>query len=190
MAQQTTSFRVTHQTALVATQAANSRLFSIRNAHASNLLRVRRLVAQWLQTAAHTAAILDDLALYKCTAFTVSDTTNKVDKTGINSMASSAAAPGSAEVKGLTAAGNSAGMTGGTLTKAGGPNPLSQLSQWLLQAQPTAGTVFPMVGELIVPKSPLILAPNEGLIIENSILLGAAAASAVYLELEWDEFLI
>jgi len=180
------AFRVTHQTVLVNTQAANSRLFSIRNAHAQNLLRLRRLTAQWMQTGNHTAAILDDLALYKVTGFTVSDTTNKVNLAGVNTN-TNGVGPGSAEVRGLAAAGNSAGMTGGTLAKAGGPNPLSQLSQWLLAAQATAGTVFPMFGELIIPKSPLVLAPNEGIIIENSILLGAAAASAVYFELEWDE---
>jgi len=181
-----TTYRVTHQTVLGNNQAASSRLLSLRNAHATNQLRVRRLVAQWMQTGAHTAAILGDLAAWRVTGFSVSDTTNKVDRIGVTSIGSQVA-PGSAEVRGLTGAGNSAGMTGGTLTKAGGV-PFSQLAQWLLAAQPTAGTIFPMVGDLIT--TPVILAPNEGLIVENSILLGAAAASAVYFELEWEELTV
>jgi hypothetical protein len=75
-------------------------------------------------------------------------------------------------------------MTGGTLTKDSAP--IRQFGQWLLAAVPTGGTVIPTIGEytpnVAAGESPLVLAQNEGFILENRVLLGAAAGSAVSID--------
>src|SRR5437867_161886 len=58
-------YRVSVRFAIIAAQAANSRVFEIRNTSATNLIIPTRLNVQWLQTAAHTAAIEDSLDLFK-----------------------------------------------------------------------------------------------------------------------------
>lgn len=181
-------YRVNHRCALVATQAANSRLFEVRNTHATNLLVPTRLILKWVQTAAHTAAIEDSLDVFKATAFSVVDTTNTVTPTPSVKRASMTAAPGSASIRGVTVAGAAAGMTGGTLTKDG--SSIGQLPQWLLAAQPTAGSVGVLsldVFDDVNGTHPFLFAQNEGLIIENRVLLGAAAGSTVYIDFSWAE---
>lgn len=182
-------YRVNHRCALVASQAANSRLFAVRNTHATNLIIPISLKVGWLQTAAHTAAIEDSLDVYKCTAFTVIDTTNIVTPVAsVKRTAGMTAAPGNAALRGLTVAGASAGMTGGTLTKDGGS--IGQLPQWLLLALPTAGTVIPITADLLArlaDEVPFAFVQNEGLILENRVLLGAAAGSTVYIDFAWAE---
>jgi hypothetical protein len=181
-------YRVNHRCAIVNNQAANSRLFEFRNNHASNLLIPTRLLIKWIQTGAHTAAIEDSLDVFKVTGFTVLDTTNTVTPTVSIKRAGMAAAPGSADVRGVTVAGNSAGMTGGNLTKDGGS--IGQLPQWLLATLPTASTVALLLSDLfddVNGTHPFVFAQNEGFIIENRVLLGAAAASSVYIDLSWAE---
>src|SRR5438067_5214336 len=69
--------KTSHRCALVANQAANSRVWEIRNP-GSNLIIPTRLTIQWLATGNHTATIEDSLDVYKVTGFTVLDTTNVV----------------------------------------------------------------------------------------------------------------
>lgn len=181
-------YRVNHRCALVNAQAANSRLFEIRNTHASNLLVPTRLVIKWLQNAAHTAAIEDSLDVFKVTGFSAVDTTNVVTPTASIKRAGMAAAPGNAAIRGVTIAGAAAGMTGGTLTKDGGS--VGQLPQWLLAAVPTGGPVPPAVLDCfddVNGTHPFVLAQNEGIIVENRVLLGAAAGSSVYIDFSWCE---
>jgi len=182
-------YRVTHRCAVVNLQAANSRLFSLRNSHASNLLAVTRLFIKWLQTGAHTAAIEDSLDIFKLTGFSVSDTVNVVTPPpSVKRTTAMAAAPGAAEIRGVTVAGAAAGMTGGTMTK--DTNPFAQLPQWLLLALPTAAV--PPDARLdaeddVNGTHPFVLLPNEGFEIENRVLLGAAASSSVYVDCSWAE---
>lgn len=181
-------YRVNHRCAIVATQAANSRLFEIRNTHATNLIIPTRLVIKWVQTAAHTAAIEDSLDVFKVTGFTAVDTTNTVTPVPSVKRATMAAAPGGAAVRGVTVAGAAAGMTGGTLTK--DSSSIGQLPQWLLAAQPTASTIMVMMNDVfddVNGTCPLVLAQNEGFIVENRVLLGAAAGSSVYIDCSWAE---
>jgi hypothetical protein len=181
-------YRVNHRCALVATQAANSRLFEVRNTHATNLIIPTRLVIKWLQTANHTAAIEDSLDVFKVTSFSAVDTTNTVTPTASVKRASMAAAPGAAAIRGVTVAGAAAGMTGGTLTKDGGS--IGQLAQWLLAAIPTGGTVIAGLQDNfddVNGTHPFVFAQNEGFIIENRVLLGAAAGSSVYIDFSWAE---
>lgn len=180
-------YRVNHRCAIVNTQAANSRLFSLRNTHATNLIIPTRLVIKWLQLGAHTAAIEDSLDVFKVTGHTVIDTTNTVTPVPSVKRGSMAAAPGAA-IRGVTIAGAAAGMTGGTLVK--DTSSIGQLPQWLLAALPTAGTL----GVLTIDNfddvngtHPFVFAQNEGFIIENRVLLGAAASSSVYIDFSFAE---
>ena len=181
-------YRTNHQCTIANTQAANSRLFEVRNTHASNLIIPTRLTLKWLQTGTHTAAILDSLDVYKVTSFTAVDTTNTVTPTASVKRGSMAAAPGAAALRGVTIAGAAAGMTGGTLTK--DSNSIGQLPKWLLAAMPTAGPVDPSALDVfddVNGTHPFALAQNEGIIVENRVLLGAAAASVVYIDFSWLE---
>jgi hypothetical protein len=183
-------YRVNHRCVLANTQAANSRLFELRNSGAGGQLIIpTRLVLKWLQTGAHTAAIEDSLDVYRVTSFSVLDTTNTVSLTpSVKRSTMTAAGSAVGQVRGVTVAGAAAGMTGGTLTK--DASPIGQLPQWLLAALPTAGTVIPLTLDVfddVNGTHPFVLAQNEGIIIENRALLGAAAASAVYVDCTWAE---
>src|SRR6186713_2878861 len=61
-------YRVAVRFATVNTQAANSRLFELRNTSTNRIL-LTRLRVLWLQTGAHTAAIEDSLDCFKLTTF-------------------------------------------------------------------------------------------------------------------------
>lgn len=183
-------YRVTHRHAIVATQAANSRLFEIRNTHATQLLVLTDLRVKWLQAGAHTAAIENSLDAFRVTGFSAVDTTNTVTLTpSVKRTAGMAAAASSiAAIRGVTVAGAAAGMTGGTLTKDAGP--FEQIPAWLLAAQPTANTVIPALADADVEDiaaHPFVFALNEGIILENRVLLGAAAGSSVYITAAWAE---
>lgn len=179
-------YRVNHRCALVATQAANSRLFEARNTNASNLLVPTRLIVKWIQTGAHTAAIEDSLDVFKVTGFSVLDTTNTVTPVASIKRAGMTAAPGGIDLRGVTVAGAAAGMTGGTLTKDGGS--VGQLPQFLLAAAPTGGTIVTMTIDNfddVNGTHPFVFAQNEGFIIENRVLLGATAGSSVYVDFSY-----
>jgi hypothetical protein len=175
-------YRVAVRFALLAAQAANSRLFSLRNTGA-NLIVITRLNIRWLQTAAHTAAIEDSLDCFKLTGFTVDDTTNTVTPTVSRKKTTMGAAPGNVNIRNVTVAGATAGMTGGTLTKDG--SPWAQLPKWLLLAVPTGSEVKAdwLDGlDDVNGTHPFVFAQNEGFEVENRVLLGAAAGSSVYID--------
>lgn len=181
-------YRVNHRGVLVATQAANSRLFSIRN-NGANLLVVTRLLIKWVTASAHTAFIEDSLDVFKVTGFTVQDTTNTVTLTPSLKRTSMSAT--NAQVRGLTATGVAAGMTGGTLTKDG--SSIGQLAKILPQTvEATTETAARDTANLDVfddvnGTHPFVLVQNEGLIIENRVLLGAAAGSSYYIDASFAE---
>src|SRR5689334_15489821 len=182
-------YRVNHRCVIANTQAANSRLFEVRNPDVSKLIVPTRLLLKWLQTGTHTAAIEDSLDVFKCTSFSAVDTTNTVTPTAsVKRGTMTAVASMIAAIRGVTVAGASAGMTGGTLTKDGGS--IGQLAQWLLAAQPTAGTVIALLNDNfddVNGTHPFVFAQNEGFEVENRVLLGAAAASSVYFDFSWAE---
>jgi hypothetical protein len=180
-------YRVTHRCVLVATQAANSRLFEMRQPTAGKLLILTRLIIKWMNSAAHTAFIEDSLDCFKVTTFTAVDTTNTVTLTSSAKRTSMAA--DIAVIRGVTVAGAAAGMTGGTLTKDAGP--WAQLPRILNQTveattETTSRTADTM--EALDPGEdthPFVFAQNEGFIVENRVLLGAAAGSSVYIDVAY-----
>jgi hypothetical protein len=180
-------YRVNHRCALVAAQAANSRLFEVRNP-GPNLIVPTRLVIKWFQTAAHTAAIEDSLDVFKATSFSAVDTTNTVTPVASVKRASMAAAPGAALIRGVTIAGVAAGMTGGSLVKDGGA--IGQTPLWLTLAFADPAQRIAVLTDNfddVNGTHPFVLATNEGIEIENRVLLGAAAGSSVYIDFSWAE---
>lgn len=181
-------YRGTNVCKILAAQAVSSRLFTLRN-NGTNLIILTRLNLRWLQNAAHTAAIEGRVDVYRLTGFTVSDTTNTITPIVSLKKTGMAAAPGGGQLRAVQVAGLAAGMTGGTLTKDGGP--FHQHPKWLLLAQPTAGDVPVSMTEACDDnkdgRHPFIFAQNEGISVENAVLLGAAAGSNLYLDFEYVE---
>jgi hypothetical protein len=177
-------YRVTHRCVLVNTQAANSRLFEIRQPTAGKLLILTRLIVKWLNLTAHTAIIEDSLDCFKVTSFTGVDTVNTV--TLASSLKRTSMTADIAVIRGVTVAGAAAGMTGGSLVKDAGP--WAQLprifNQTVMATTETTARVADTM-EALDPGDdthPFVFAQNEGFIIENRVLLGAAAGSSVYID--------
>ena len=178
-------YRVTHRVALANSQAVTSRLFEFRN-NAANVMVPTSLVIKWIQTGAHTAAIEDSIDVFRVTGFTVLSTTNITVLTATRKRTTMAAANGGAQVQGSN--GNAAGMTGFTAPKDGGP--IAQLPLWLtlLFTDPAQRTMAVLDAfDDVNGTHPFALAQNEGIIIENRVALGAAAASTVYIDFQWAE---
>lgn len=176
-------YRVSHRCQIVNTQAANSRLFEVRNAHATRLLILLSLRMKWLQTGVHTAAIEDSLDVFKVTGFTAVDTTNTVTPLITRYRTDFPDPVADLVFRAVTVAGAAAGMTGGTVTVEA--SPFVQLPKWLLAAVPTSDVPFSEL--LYVPdvgdgEHPFVYKQNEGFVIQNRVLLGAAAASSVYID--------
>jgi len=179
-------YAVSVRFALVAAQAANSRLFEMRNT-GTNLIVPTRLRIHWLQTANHTAAIEDSLDMFKVTGFTAVDTTNTVTPAVSTKRLNMAAAPGGAAIRHVTVAGAAAGMTGGTLTK--DASATESIPMFFLATLPTTGMNIAFDDFLANAgmHHPYVFSQNEGFEIENRVLLGAAAGSSVYIHFAWAE---
>ena len=177
-------YRVNHRCVLVNAQAANSRLFEIRSTAAGKFLILERLTLKWLNSSAHTAIIEDSLDVYKVTGFTAVDTTNTVTLT--SSLKRTSMAVDTAAIRGVTVAGASAGMTGGTLTK--DASSFMQLPRIFNQTVMATTETAPRIADLLSDLTdsfgahPFVFAQNEGFIVENRVLLGAAAGSSVYID--------
>lgn len=185
-------YKVSHRFVLVASQAATSRLFEVQMPTAGRLLIPTKLSIRWMSLSAHTAIIEDSLDVYKATGFTVVDTTNTVTPVGVTARTTGFAAS-TANIRGVTVAGAAAGMTGGTLTALA--NPIGQHPMILAQAAMAVGDTvsrYPNVGDMfsdINGNHPLVLEQNEGIVVTNRVLLGAAAGSSVYVDFSWCEAL-
>ena len=168
-----------------AAQAANSRLFEIRNTHASNLIIPMRLTLRALQTVAGTAQE-NSLDVFRVTSFTAVDTTNTVTPTTSVKRTSMAAYPGGAAVRHLTLAGAAAGMTGGTLTK--DAQFFATLPFNVAAAINTTTTWGPIdCLDDVNGTHPFVFAQNEGLIIENRVLNVTSYGMTWYIDFSWAE---
>jgi hypothetical protein len=182
-------YRVTHRFVMVNAQAANSRLFEVRNTHATNVLIPTRMIIKWINLNAHTAQIEDSIDVFKVTGFTAVDTTNTVTLTP--SLKRTAMGATTASFRGVTVAGAAAGMTGGTLVKDTGPifqmpRILNQTIMATTETQPRTADWFDVLDD-INGTHPFVFVLNEGLIVENRVLLGAAAGSSVYIDFSYCE---
>lgn len=185
-------YRVTHRFQMVATQAATSRLFEIQMPTAGRLLIPTRCTVRIISISAHTTIIEDAIDLYKATGFSVVDTVNTVTPVGISKRTTGFAAS-TANIRGVTIAGAAAGMTGATITALA--NPVGSLPIVFAQAAMAAADTaprYPLLGDMLDDVNgthPFVLEQNEGLVLANKSLLGAAAGSFVYVDFSWCEAL-
>jgi hypothetical protein len=184
-------YRVIHTCILPNAQAANSRLFVLRNP-TTNIVIPTRMVIGWQSASAHTAILHQYLDVFKLTAFTTLDTTNTVTLTGsVKRTSGMAAAPGGAQVRGVTVAGAAAGMTGFANTK--DTNPLftmSMIEAIAVMAATETISRYPQVREVFDDTQgthPLVLAQNEGIVLEERTVEAAAGGSVVTIDLSWCE---
>lgn len=184
-------YRCATRTRLIIVQAATSRIFEIRNAHVSNLMIPTSIHIKWLQGPldTHTATIENSLDVYKATSFSVVDPTGG-PVTPTTTLLRTSMGAAQAQVRANALAGLAAGITGGTMTLEA--NPFASLPNFLLAA-PVATAVPPPAVDLFwspgvdASEHPIVCAPNEGIVIANRVLLGAAAGSSVYIDVQWAE---
>ena len=182
-------YRTAVRIVLTAAQAANSRLFEIRNNHASNLIIPTRLNIRVMQIAAGTAQE-NAINVFKWTGVAAVDTTNTVTPvSSVKRTTEMAAYPGtSAQVRHLTLAGAAAGMTGGFAatkdTQAFFIGPF-----WVNTAVPTAPApnipYYYDVFDDVNGTHPFALKQSEGLTVENSILNVTTYGMIVYIDFAW-----
>jgi hypothetical protein len=171
---------------MATSQAANSRLFEIRNT-STNLIVPTRIRVGTLPSGTVTTSYAMELVLFRLTGFTAVDTTNTVTPTtSVMRTSGMAAYPGGAAVRHVTIAGAAAGMTGGTLTK--DANDTGCLISWAATA---GASTVPVYGDLVFGESgghPLVLAQNEGFEIENVVIgSGTANVIQVIIDVAWAE---
>lgn len=174
-------YRVSLSILSVTAQAANARIAVLRN-NAANLIVITRCTLRAFQVTAGTAQE-NGLDAYKLTGFTVLDTTNTVTPAvEVLRATGMAAAPGGAQLRTSNAA---AGMTGGTSTKGSaliGSLPYNVAAS-VMTANPWTANIFdPENGE-----HPLVLAQNEGLLLENRTLNSTTYGIRWYVDLSWAE---
>jgi hypothetical protein len=169
---------------LAATQAAGSRVWAVRNPHATLLLVPTRLQVRTVQSAAGTAQD-NSLDLFKCTGYTVDETTNTATPGTHLKRTAGMSASAAANIRQVTATGVAAGMTGATRTPAAtafaqAPISVRAAVQWEVNTfdllEPPGGGAHPWV-----------FAQNEGIEIQNRVLNVTSYGVMVYVDFEWVE---
>ena len=179
-------YRGTIAVTLVAGQASTSRLLELRN-NASNWIIPTKVEVTVMPFGAVAVPYVLYIGMARCTSFSAVDTTNVVTPALSPLKSTMPASPGGAQVRHVTAAGHSAGMTGGTLTKDGGY--LSLFPAWIASV---SATMQPLTRDLVASARhdmhPLICASNEGFVVEN-VNTGSATANnvVVLIDLAWAE---
>jgi hypothetical protein len=183
-------YRTSVRISSTAAQAANSRIFEIRNTHATNLIIPTRMNIRAIQATAGTLQE-NSLDVYKVTGFTVVDTTNTVTPvSSVKRGSTMAAFPGGAAVRHLTLAGAAAGMTGGTLTK--DTQFFATFPYMVTAGAATATYQPPQWGPYecfddVNGTHPFVLVQNEGIIIENRVLNVTSMGIVWYIDFCWAE---
>lgn len=175
-------YRLTTRINSTAVQVANARIFSLRNT-STNLIVPTRLTLRAIQTAAGTAQE-NSIDCFKCTSFTVSDTTNTTTPTISSRRTSMAAAPGGAAIRILNPA--AAGMTGGTLTK--DSTAFASLPYNVSTAISTTFQWGPLdCFDDVMGTHPFVFVQNEGFEIENRVLNVTSYGITWYIDFAWAE---
>ena len=177
-------YRLSYRAGLAATQAANSRVFELRNT-STNLIVLTRLTLRVLQVAAGTAQE-NSLDCYRLTGFSAVDTTNTTTPVPSLKRTGMGAAPGNVAVRGVTLAGAAAGMTGGTLVK--DTNAFASLPFNVAAAINTTTIWGPLdCLDDVNGTHPFVFAQNEGFDVENRILNVTSYGCAFFLDVSYAE---
>jgi hypothetical protein len=179
-------YRTSVVVTMATSQAANSRLFEIRNTHATNLIIPTRIRVGMMPTGTVTNPYAHQIGLFRLTNFTAVDTTNTVTPASSVRRASMAAYPGGAAVRHVTLAGAAAGMTGGTMTK--DAQAAANFINWASTAAATTQSIYQELLEDVQGTHPFVFAQNEGFEIEN-VVGGSATANViqVVIDVSWAE---
>lgn len=183
-------------TGSVTVLAAAAPLFAFRNASASTKLWLRYLAAQFVVTTGFTAGQEVGCQASVARTWSASDTGGTaIDMGGTNANANKlrVLAPTSAMSTGDCRIATTTALTAGTRTL--DANPLAMTSGFA--ATTTAGAViarFPggsLTGGVLYDArddySPIVLGQNEGIVIANTVLMGAAGVGRWIFWAEWDE---
>jgi hypothetical protein len=180
-------YRTSVRISSTAAQAANSGIFEIRNTHATNLIIPTRFSVRAIQATAGTLQE-NSIDAYRCTAFSVSSTTNTVTPVSSVKRTSMAAYPGSAAVRHLTLAGNAAGMTGFTRTK---DTQFFATLPYMVTAgvatatyQPPQWGPYEMLDD-VNGTHPFVFVQNEGIWLENRVLNVTSMGIIWYIDFSW-----
>lgn len=175
-------FSLGAQSGALTAVAAAGPVFSFRNTGV-NTMMLRRFGIGFIETTAFTAAQIVDFGLFFARAFSVSDTGGTaVAMTGNNAkVRTSLATPNGLDVR-IAAA---AALTAGTRTL--DANPLAQLGGFC----GAVGQGIPTTPNNMIQHDtgdyPLILAPNEGLVLAVLTTMGAAGVGRLYVNMEFAE---
>lgn len=181
-------FRVARRFTPASTTTAGI-LWALRNPTASTVLAVLlRARLRAIQVGAPSAAIEDRFNLTIARSYTVMDTTNGTDiapTTGKQKLRATMA-DAALQIRESSAAG---GASGGTKTL--DPNPIATGSFWVLAALPTgegrAIDIFDYAPDPALGEHPLVLAADEGVVIQNENAFGATSGIVLQLETVWAE---
>ena len=184
------AYRLCVETGLIIGIAAGSvsagHLFALRYAHASKLMLVTMFRARWVTVAGFTAAQEVGMQLFRTTAYTIAHTGGtSITTTG-------------EELRKRATHGNANNITANISTTAALTNGTHTLNTHPL----AAGGFSELAAGAAVPKGffeiginlncpsfqfPLVLSNNQGLILRNSIAMGAGGTARVAVEMEWLE---
>lgn len=170
-------------TGLVTVAAAGGALFSLRNTGA-NLILVRRAGIGLIMTTAFGAAQRIEYGLGVARNWTVADSGG----TPLSFASSNTDRKGSLSIPNVEArVATTAGLTAGTRTK--DANYQSIVSSWVAAAIGNVSLPPPLDNLLYNdPGShPIILANNEGIVIDNIVLMGATGVGIAYINVEFCE---
>jgi hypothetical protein len=179
-------YRVAATVGLLATQAANGTLFSFRWGDASRFAVVTKLRLSVLQTAAATATIMPSFQAFIARSFTVSDSAGTaVTLTGNNMKKRTSM--GTSLVTDIRFSAATAGLTAGTRTLDASPVLLMPTQQAITTPNATLYQVELDVG-VGDGNHPIVLAQNEGLIVQGpTVIFGAAGTANLVVDMSWAE---
>lgn len=176
-------YRTAIKLTMATSQNANSRLYEVRNTHATNLLVLTRLFMQAGAGGTINASYMGEWGLWRLTGFSAVDSSNTVTPTSsVKRTTGMAAYPGtSAAIRHVTASGVAGGMTGGTLTKDG--NTLATMISPIITVAAGTGAQFREMAEDMNGTHPLVCVQNEGWLIEN-IVAGSGTNNVVHVMID------
>lgn len=167
-------YRTVAKATLLASQAANSRLFEVRNA-GTNLLIPTRLDVTVFAFGSIAFPYILDLSVYKYTGFSAVDTAATVTPAAVvarSTMASSV----NAQIRAVTVTGNAAGMTGGTLGAKSG-SPIGSVLAFMASVNSSA-VEKELTANVPRGEHPMTFGLDEGFVIEN-VTVGSATANPI-----------
>ena len=178
-------YRVAVTVGLLATQAANGTLFSLRWGDATRLCVVQNIRLQCIQTAAATATIMPSFEVFVARSFSASDTVGTAVTTTGNNM-KKRTSMGTSLVTDMRFSAAAAGLTAGTRT-------LDANALFQMPTNQTITTPNPVVYTAGMDATdgtdmPVVLAQNEGIIVRGpTVVFGAAGTANLLVDIAWAE---